>query len=223
MDQLGENERIGRDRMVSSVPEQPGPDGFHGPPEALAGLPTPSSAARRAARYAEIDRDGRLVAEALLDALRRIASSPASQAPGQIWARVGDAVEASRAAHGALNNARITLRGMRYAVLCDSAPLPAPLRHFRHHGNYRGAFSSMAELGNCLRGALGITMGLSPAERTAIARQLHLCGDIWTLEHEGAVHVFGRPGCSADLILASERPNPNEPPLNLTTLEGLPP
>ena len=218
MGQLSENARLGRDRRVSPVPEQPNPDRSHEPPVALARLSISSSVARCAARHEEIDRDGRLVTEALLDALRRIASSPASHLPGQIWARVGDAVEASRAAYGALNNARITLRGMRYATHCDSAPLPASLRHFRHHGNYRGAFRSMAELGNCLRGALGITTALSPAERTTIARQLHLCGDIWTLEHEGAVHVFGRPGCDADLILASERP---EPSLNFTPLEAL--
>lgn len=176
--------------------------------------PILSSAERRAARHAEIDRDARVVAEALHDALRRLAAPGAVQAPDLLWARTLEAVEASRAAHRALNNARITLRARRYTSHDDSAPLPASLRWFRHHGNYRGAFGSMAELGNCLRGVLGIAAGLPPAARVTIARELHLRGDIWTIEHEGAVHVFGRPGSSADLFLASERPQlaPQEAP-----------
>lgn len=71
----------------------------------------------------------------------------------------------------------------------------------------------MAELGNCLRGALGITSGLPPDERTALARELHLRGDIWTIEQDGVVHVFGCPGSAADMLLASERPRPDDGPL----------
>lgn len=167
-------------------------------------------ARRRAARHAEIDRDSQLVTAALADALRRLARSADSRSPELLWARVGEALEASRAAYRALNNARINLRACRQTIHDDSALLPAELVHYRHHGNYRGAFCSMAELGNCLRGALGITAGLSPAERAAIACDLHLRGEIWTIEQEeGAVHVFGRPGTAADLFLASERPAPD--------------
>lgn len=199
MDYMGGTARSEVGWMVSGASPQPD---FR----IVTGPPVVSSAERRAARHAEIDRDGRVVAEVLQDALRRITGSAISQTPEQIWARLGEAIEASRAAYRALNGARITLRARRYTVFADSAPLPASLRWFRHHGNYRGAFGSMAELGNCLRAALGITAGLAPEERTRIARELHLRGDIWTIEHEGAVHVFGRPGSSADLVLASERP-----------------
>jgi hypothetical protein len=180
--------------------------------------PLASCAVRRAARHAEIARDAQVVAEALRDTLRRIleAALPAEQ----LWVRVGEAVAASRVAHRTLNDARITLRARRSAVYADSAPLPASLAFYRHHGNYRGAFVSMAELGNCLRGALGITAGLSPLARAALARELHLRGDVWTLEHEGAVHVFGRPGSGADLILACERPWPDDLSPTLAPLEA---
>lgn len=199
MGHMGEAAQADAGWMLSGAPSQPDFRIVPGPPIA-------SSAERRAARHAEIERDGRVVAETLSDALRRVAASATSQSPEMIWTRLGEAIEASRAAYRALNGARITLRAHRYPVFADSAPLPASLRWFRHHGNYRGAFGSMTELGNCLRTVLGIADGLAPAERTRIARELHLRGDIWTIEHEGAVHVFGRPGSGADLILASERP-----------------
>lgn len=180
-------------------------------------------ALRRAARHAEIDRDGQVVAGALVDALRRIIASAGSLSPDKLWARVDEATKASRAAHAALNNARITLRAHRYAIYSDSAPLPASLGPLRHHGNYRGVFASMAELGNCLRGALGITSGLPPAERTALARELHLRGDIWTIEQDDVVHVFGRPGGAADMLLASERPRPDDGPLpEIATMQEAP-
>lgn len=184
---------------------------FAPPPTAPAATlpPVIPCARRRAARYAEIDRDGQIVTVQLADTLRRLAASADARSPELLWARVGEALEASRAAHRALNNARINLRAHRQAVYSDSAPLPTTLAPYRHHGNYRGAFGSMAELGNCLRGALGITAGLPSAERTAIACDLHLRGEIWTIELEGALHVFGRPGTGADLLLASERPPPD--------------
>lgn len=180
--------------------------------------PLASCAVRRAARHAEVVRDAQVVAEGLHDALRRIIE--AALPPEQLWVRVGEAVAASRAAHRALGDARITLRARRSAVHADSAPLPASLMFYRHRGNYRGAFGSMAELGNCLRGALGITAGLPLPARAALARELHLCGDVWTLVHEGAVHVFGRPGSGADLILACERPRPDDRPPTLVPLEA---
>jgi hypothetical protein len=179
--------------------------------------PLASCAVRRAARHQEVARDAQVVAESLRDTLRHVADTALS--PEQIWVRVGEAVAASRAAHRALNNARITLRARRSAFYADSAPLPASLVFYRHHGNYRGAFRSMAELGNCLRGALGITGGLPPQARAALARELHLRGDLWTFEHQGAVHVFGRPGSGADLILACERPLPDDTP-TLVPLEA---
>ncbi|MDC0676084.1 hypothetical protein [Nannocystis radixulma] len=168
-----------------------------------------ASTVRRAARLAEIRRDEELVAEALVDALRRVIAVKTPRTPEQIRAELDAAVKRSDEAQRALNIARISLRSRRNILYADSAPLPASIAAYRHRGNYRGAFGSMSELGNCLRSALGIVSGLTIADRTAIARNLHLHGDIWTLEHQGAVHVFGRPGSGADLILASERPSPD--------------
>ena len=92
--------------------------------------PLASCAGRRAARHAEVIRDAQVVAEGLRDALGRILE--AALPPEQIWIRVGEAVAASRAAHRALGDARITLRACRSAVHADSAPLPASLAFYRH-------------------------------------------------------------------------------------------
>lgn len=86
----------------------------------------------------------------------------------------------------------------------DTAPLPLALAPHRQLGNYHGAFRSLAELGNCLRLAVGVTAGLTVAGRVAIARDLQKRGDLCVLEHENAVHVFARPGSDADRVLASE-------------------
>jgi hypothetical protein len=87
----------------------------------------------------------------------------------------------------------------------DTAPLPLSLAPHRQRGNYHGAFRSLAELGNCLRLAVGVTAGLTVAGREALVRGLHECGDLCVLEHEDAVHVFARAGSDADRVLASER------------------
>ena len=88
----------------------------------------------------------------------------------------------------------------------DSAPLPAALRPCRDRGSYRGAFASVADLGNILRPVLGIDAGLPLAERERIARELRRRGELWFVTHDDAVHVFVRPGSPADLLLADERP-----------------
>lgn len=165
--------------------------------------PPPPWAARRAAHHTEIARDAQLVAEHLRDALRLIAETELDLE--ELWTRVDEAVAASRAAYRALNNARITLRADRNSTYDDSAPLPAPLSFFRHHGNYHGALASMTELDHCLRSGLELDTDRPPP---ALARELHVRGDIWTLDHEGAVHVFARPGSDADRLLARERPPP---------------
>lgn len=93
----------------------------------------------------------------------------------------------------------------------DSAPVPAALEPFRDRGSYRGAYGSVAELGNILRPVLGIDAGLPRAEREQIARELCRRGELWITTHDGAVHVFGKPGSSADLLLADERPPLTQP------------
>ena len=60
--------------------------------------PVISCALRRAARHAEIDRDGQVVVAALADALRRIVASAGSLSPERLFARVDEATKASRAA-----------------------------------------------------------------------------------------------------------------------------
>lgn len=165
--------------------------------------------ARRAALLAEIDRDEVVLAAALHHELRQVADSIQHARRASIedlWLRVLDVVAASRSAAGALSSVRVMTRGERGAVYEDSAPLPEALRMFRHRGNYRGAYASLAEIGNVVRSALGLVGGLPPDSRSHVTRTLHLRGELWTYVHEEVVHVFGRPGSTVDRLLASERP-----------------
>lgn len=178
-------------------------------------LDRPPPAARRAAHHAEIDRDEVVLAAALSHELRQVADAIHRMRRVSIedlWLGVLDVVAASRTAAGTLSSVRVTTRGERGVVYDDSAPLPERLQMFRHRGNYRGAYGSMAEIGNVVRGALGLVGGLPPEIRIHITRALHLRGDLWTFVHERVVHVFGRPGSAADRLLASERPPAAEPP-----------
>lgn len=178
------------------------PSGAPSAPDQSAAAPSLIvSSERREARRAEIERDSRVVAEALGDELDHIARSAISLRPEQIWAAMIEAVSRSWTAHRALNDARINLRGQRYAEHTDSVPLPASLQWFRHHGNYRGAFPSMADVGDDLRVLLSGDPHLDEGACAAVARDLHLRGEIWTIELAGAVHVFGRPGSDADDLL----------------------
>lgn len=180
---------------------------------------------RRAAHLAEIERDEVVLAAALAHELRQVADSihhVRCVSIEDFWLRVLDVVAASRAASGALSSVRVMTRGERNVVYDDSAPLPEALHMFRHRGNYRGAYTSMAELGNIVRGALGLVRGLPPESRINVARALHLRGDLWTYVHDRVVHVFGRPGSAADRLLASERslvepPRPERAALRLLT------
>lgn len=168
---------------------------------------------RRAALLAEIYRDEVVLAAALHHELRQVADSiqhARRVSIEDLWLRVLDVVAASRSAAGALSSVRVMTRGERGAVYEDSAPLPEALRMFRHRGNYRGAYASLAEIGNVVRSALGLVGGLPPDIRIHVTRTLHLRGELWTYVHEEVVHVFGRPGSTVDRLLASERP-PVEP------------
>lgn len=169
---------------------------------------------RRAALLAELDRDEVVLAAALRHELSQVADSiqhARRVSLEDLWLRVLDVVAGSRAAAGALSSVRVMTRGERGAVYDDSAPLPEALRMFRHRGNYRGTYASLAEIGNVVRSALGLVGGLPPDIRIHVTRRLHLRGDLWTYVHENVVHVFGRPGSVADRLLASER-LPAEPP-----------
>jgi hypothetical protein len=172
-------------------------------------LDSPPLAARRAAHHTEIDRDEVVLAAALSHELRQVADAIHRMRRVSIedlWLGVLDVVAASRAAAGTLSNVRVMTRGERGVVYDDSAPLPEALRMFRHRGNYRGAYASLAEIGNVVRSALGLVGGLPPDSRSHVTRTLHLRGELWTYVHEEVVHVFGRPGSTVDRLLASERP-----------------
>ena len=161
---------------------------------------------RRTARRAEIERDNRLVTASLIGALRRITHNTATidGEAEHLWQQVQAALETSREAFRRLNNARINLRAVRGVVFHDSKPLPDALACYRHRGNYRGEFRSMAALGAVLRRSREAPERPSPA--VGLAEALHLRGELWTFELDGVVHVFTTPHSPSDDALAPLRP-----------------
>jgi hypothetical protein len=157
---------------------------------------------RRTARRAEIERDHRLVTATLVGALRRIIHNAATTVdePEQLWQQVEAALEASREDFRRLNNARINLRAERSAAFEDSKPLPDALACYRHRGNYRGEFRSMAALGAVL------SRSREDKPQPGLAEALHLRGELWTFELDDVVHVFTTPHSPSDDALARLRP-----------------
>lgn len=171
---------------------------------------------RRAARTAEIRRDHEVIKAALVAELKQIFDA-ARLAPEiglqDVWLNVHSATAANQDVARALESLRGTLLGNGSVKYTDSAPLPEALRWFRHRGNYHGVYSSLRELGNILRPALRIVLGLTPDARIHVAHTLHLRGELWTYEHDRQLHVFARPDSTVDMLLASERPRvANLPP-----------
>lgn len=166
---------------------------------------------RRTARRAELERDHRLVTAALVGALRRISHSAATTDtdPEQLWLRVQDALEVSREVFRRLNSGRINLRADRAAQrFDDSKALPEALACYRHRGNYRGEFPSMAMLGALLRRSREPDDAARSQETSGFAEELHLRGELWTFELEGSIHVFTTPHGPCDVALARLRPPP---------------
>jgi hypothetical protein len=161
---------------------------------------------RRIARRAEIDRDHRLVAATLVSALRRITHTAATNIgdPEHLWKQVEAALEGSREDFRRLNNARINLRAERSAAFADSKPLPDALACYRHRGNYRGVFRSMAALGAVLSRSRDSLEKPQPA--VGLAEALHIRGELWTFELDDVIHVFTTPGSPSDDALARLRP-----------------
>lgn len=161
---------------------------------------------RRTARRAEIERDHRLVTATLVGALRRITHNAATTSgePEHLWQQVEAALEASHEAFRRLNNARINLRADRGATFYDSKPLPDALACYRHRGNYRGEFRSMAALGAVLSRSRDTLDKPQPA--VGLAEALHLRGELWTFELDDVIHVFTTPGSPSDAALARLRP-----------------
>lgn len=169
-----------------------------------------ASARRRAARWREIERDQRLVTSALISALRQIVRNTAAPQvdPETLWRILQDTLAASRETFRRLNSERINLRAQRSAQFDDSMPLPEALACYRHRGNYRGTFRSMAALGALLsrsRGSLDDTQ--RPQDAASLAEALHLRGELWTFEITDHIHVFTTPASPSDLALAQLRPS----------------
>jgi hypothetical protein len=165
---------------------------------------------RRTARRAEIERDHRLVTAALVGALRRILhrATTTDTDPEHLWQHVQDALETSRENFRRLNNARINLRAARFAQrFDDSTALPQAMVCYRHRGNYRGEFRSMAALGALLRRSLEVPGVVTrPQETPGFAEDLHLRGELWTFELADSIHVFTTPQTPSDVALARLRP-----------------
>jgi hypothetical protein len=161
---------------------------------------------RRTARRAEIERDHRLVTATLVGALRRITHNAAATIgePEHLWAQVQEVLEDSREDFRRLNNARINLRADRSAEFEDSKPLPDALACYRHRGNYRGEFRSMAALGAVLSRSRDTPDKPEPA--LGLAEALHLRGELWSFELDDVIHVFTTPHSLSDAALARLRP-----------------
>ncbi len=163
---------------------------------------------RRTARRAEIERDHRLVTAALVGGLRRLLHrATTGPDPEQLWQPIQGALETSGENFRRLNNARINLRAARFAQrFDDSTALPQAMACYRHRGNYRGEFRSMAALGALLRRSLeGPEFVVSP-QMSGFAEDLHLRGELWTFELDDAIHVFTTPHSPSDAALARLRP-----------------
>ena len=165
---------------------------------------------RRTARRAELERDHRLVTSTLVTALRQIVRNTAATPvdPEQLWRILQDALATNREAFRRLTNTRINLRAHRSPAFDDSMPPPECLRCYRHRGNYRGSFRSMATLSALLGRTRGIPDDLQPRPDAAtLAEALHLRGELWTFELDDQVHVFTAPASPSDLALAQRRPS----------------
>jgi len=163
---------------------------------------------RRTARRAEIERDHRLVTAALVGALRRILQRATTTAtdPEHLWQHVQGALDTSCENYRRLNNARINMRAARFAQrFDDSMALPQAMACYRHRGNYRGEFRSMAALGALLRRSLEAPEIVALMQETSrFAEDLHLRGELWTIARDGLVHVFRGPSTSANNPQTSE-------------------
>ncbi len=165
---------------------------------------------RRTARRAEIERGHHLVTAALVGALRRILqrATTSDTDPEHLWQHVQGTLETSRENFRRLNNARINLRATRFAQrFDDSMALPQALACYRHRGNYRGEFRSMAALGALLRRSREVPeVVVRQQETSGFAEDLHLRGELWTFEFDDSIHVFTTPHSPSDAALARLRP-----------------
>ena len=144
----------------------------------------------------EIDRDERVVLLALrrrLLALLDPALVPAAERelPAVLDALVAG-VDEARAQARRLNDARIARRAERAQRTIGPAP-PAALASHACHGEYLGSFDDLAAVGHMALATcpeVPACNDLSGPALAELALGLHLRGLLWTLDHEGRVHVF---------------------------------
>ncbi|MCY0994696.1 hypothetical protein OV203_46655 [Nannocystis sp. ILAH1] len=193
-----------------------------------------SAMARVAARQAELRRDAQILRAALsADIAQIFETARVAETPlPTLWLDIHDATAANREAAEYLVNLRETLRSNPFRDYQDSVDLPAELQWFRHRGAYHGVYETLRELGNILRPAMKIALGMTPEARANVARTLHLRGKLWTYEDDARrLHVFARPYSTVDALLAAERPRlpplledplPESRPARLKLLTPLP-
>lgn len=150
---------------------------------------------------AEIDRDHRMIALALLRRLTALSTDQFTRALAS--GRLGDPLDlcqqieallaTSRAQYRRLNDARINRRGRSPGAPTDAAA-PAALRPFTRNGAYGGCYDDLRALA---RDVLPADILPPQLERyldlDALALDLHLDGALWTLDHDGKLHIFRCP------------------------------
>jgi len=144
----------------------------------------------------EIDRDERVVLLALRRRLRALLGPALVPAAARELPAVLDelaaAVAEARAQARRLNDGRIARRGERAQGAEGPSP-PAALASHACHGEYLGGFADLAAVGHmALTTCPEVHDRKAFADRslTGLALTLHLRGVLWTLEHDGQVHVF---------------------------------
>jgi hypothetical protein len=157
---------------------------------------TGACARRRAARRLEIDRDHRLVSTGLVREVSRLLVEEPGADPEVLIERMEAAlIGQSRRPSAPQQRAHQPPRGARRGVRGQRVSLPAALAVYGHRGNYHGAHvvHGGARSGPGLRSWRSRTVRPGALPAAALAEELHLRCEIWTLECGGAVHVFARP------------------------------
>ncbi len=157
----------------------------------------PGSPPVRASHVArEIDRDERVVLLALRRRLRALLGPAlvpgATRELPAVLDGLASAVDEARVQARRLNDARIARRGER-PQRADSPGPPAALASHACHGEYLGDFADLAAVGYMALATcpeVPACQEFSHRAFTGLALTLHLRGVLWTLEHEGRVHVF---------------------------------
>ncbi len=161
---------------------------------------------------AEIDRDDRMVVLALLRRLTALSTDEFTRTlatgrvgdPLDLCQRIEGLLATSRAQYRRLNDSRINRRGRAPRPLADTTA-PAELRPFTRNGDHRGCYNDLRALALDVLPADALPPELERyVDLDALALDLHLDGALWTLDHDGKIHLFR---CSRDT--ANDPPAPS--------------